>query len=79
MQLSEKYMDGVGFHSARLFGMVKPEVDALSPENVLMFAVGPLAGTLYPGNTRLTVTAKSPLTDAFGSANVGGLCGGEMQ
>ena len=79
LEFAEKYLGGIGFNAARLFDLVKPGVDALSPENVIMFGVGPLAGTLYPGNTRLTVTAKSPLTDIFGSTNVGGSFGAEMK
>jgi aldehyde:ferredoxin oxidoreductase len=78
-EFAEKYLGGIGFNAARLFDLMKPCVEALSPENVLMFGVGPLAGTIYPGSARLTVTAKSPLTDIFGSANIGGFSGAEMK
>lgn len=78
-EFAEKYLGGIGFNAARLFDLVKPGADALSPENVIMFGVGPLAGTLYPGNTRLTGTAKSPLTDIFGSTNCGGFFGAELK
>jgi len=79
LEFARKYLGGKGFNSARLFDLLSPGVDALSPENVIMFAVGPLAGTLYPGNTRLTVTAKSPLTDIFGDTNIGGSVGAELK
>jgi len=69
---ARKYLGASGFNSAKLFELVKPEVDALSPENVLMFGVGTLIGTLVPCSARLTVTAKSPLTDIFGDSNMGG-------
>jgi aldehyde:ferredoxin oxidoreductase len=78
-EFAEKYIGGIGFNAVKLFDLVRPKIDALSPENVMIFGVGPLAGTLYPGNTRLTVTAKSPLTDVFGSANIGGFFGAEMK
>lgn len=78
-EFAEKYLGGIGFNTARLLDLVKPKVDALSAENVIIFGIGPLAGTLYPGNTRLTITAKSPLTDIFGSANVGGHFGAELK
>lgn len=78
-EFAEKYLGGIGFNAVRLFDLVSPNVDALSPDNVIIFGVGPLAGTLYPGSTRLTVTAKSPLTDAFGSANIGGFFGAELK
>ncbi|MBI4285129.1 MAG: aldehyde ferredoxin oxidoreductase family protein [Chloroflexi bacterium] len=78
-EFAEKFIGGMGFNAARLFERVKPGVDALSPENVILFGIGPLTGTLYPGNTRLTVTAKSPLTDVFGATNIGGFIGGELR
>ncbi len=78
-EFAEKYLGGKGFNSARLFDLVSPGVDGLSPENVIMFAVGPLAGTLYPGNIRMTITAKSPLTDIFGDSNIGGFVGPELK
>ena len=43
------YLGASGFNSAKLFELVKPEVEALSPQNVLMFGVGTLAGTMAPG------------------------------
>ncbi len=49
-----------------------PEIDALAPENLLIFATGPLTGTRWPSCGRLEVIAKSPLTDAYGDANAGG-------
>jgi aldehyde:ferredoxin oxidoreductase len=49
-----------------------PKVDALSPENMLAFAVSPLVGLPFTGNARLTVTAKSPYTDAIGDSQSGG-------
>jgi len=76
---ARKYLGGSGFNSAKLFELVKPETDALSPNNVLMFGIGTLSGTLAPGSARLTVTAKSPLTDVFGDANMGGFWSTEVK
>ena len=69
---AREYLGGSGFNSARLFELLQPGVEPLSRENVLMFGVGTLTGTLAPGSARLTVTAKSPLTDIFGDSNMGG-------
>ena len=69
---ARKYLGASGFNSARLFDLVTPSVDALSPENVLLFGAGTLSGTLTPCSARLTVTAKSPLTNIFGDSNMGG-------
>ena len=69
---ARSYLGGSGFNATKLFNMVKKGMDALSPENVVMFGTGPLVGTLAPCNSRLAVTGKSPLTDIFGDANMGG-------
>ncbi len=76
---ASKYLGASGFNSARLFDLVKAEMDALSPENVLMVGVGPLSGTLAPGSARMTVAAKSPLTDIFGDSNAGGFFASELK
>ena len=49
-----------------------PKVDALSPDNMLSFAVSPLVGLPFTGNSRLCVNAKSPLTGAIGDSQSGG-------
>ena len=79
LDFARKYLGASGFNSIKLFELVGPEVDALSPENVLMFGAGPLSGTLAPGSARLTVTAKSPRTDIFGDSNMGGFFATEMK
>ena len=51
---------------------VPPLADPLGAENKLVFAVGPLAGTLAPQLGRISVGAKSPLTLGIKEANAGG-------
>jgi aldehyde:ferredoxin oxidoreductase len=58
---------------------MKPGVDALSPDNVLIFAMGVLTGTPLSGASRHAVGAKSPLTGGFGEAEVGGYWGAELK
>jgi aldehyde:ferredoxin oxidoreductase len=53
--------------------------DPLGAENVLVFAMGVLTGTPLSGASRHAVGAKSPLTDAFGEAEVGGFWGAELK
>ncbi|MBI2132169.1 MAG: aldehyde ferredoxin oxidoreductase family protein [Candidatus Tectomicrobia bacterium] len=48
------------------------EVDALSPENVIAFAVGPYTDTAVPSASRACIAAKSPLTDLFFDSTFGG-------
>ena len=53
--------------------------DPLGPENNLIFAMGVLQGTNFPGAGRHGVAAKSPLTGAIGSAEAGGWWGHEFK
>ena len=41
------------------------KVDPLSPENRLIFAVGPFQGVKFPGNGKWSVITKGPLTGTF--------------
>jgi aldehyde:ferredoxin oxidoreductase len=63
----------------RLYNEMGSDVDPLSPENTLLFATGPLVGTLFPTASRLNVSAKSPLTGILGDSNVGGHFAPEMK
>jgi aldehyde:ferredoxin oxidoreductase len=53
--------------------------DSLGPENRLIFAMGPLAGTFAPGSGRYTIVAKSPATGGFGEAYTGGFVAHELK
>ena len=71
-ELRRNYLGGRGLNSRTLFDELKPGINPLGPDNVLMVAVGPLNGTAAPASSRWTVTAKSPLTDGLGDGNGGG-------
>src|SRR3989449_1239499 len=58
---------------------LQPGADPLGPENLLIFAMGVLTGTPLSGASRHAVGAKSPLTNAFGEAEVGGFWGAELK
>ena len=45
---------------------------ALGPENVLVFAGGPMTGVAVGGSGRNAVGAKAPLTGGYGEADAGG-------
>lgn len=51
---------------------MKPGIDPLSEENMLVFTVSALTGLPISGISRLTVTAKSPLTGTVGDSQSGG-------
>ncbi|MBN1180051.1 MAG: aldehyde ferredoxin oxidoreductase family protein [Anaerolineae bacterium] len=77
--LFEAYLGGNGFGTRMLWDHVGPQVDPLSPEALLIFATGPLCGTLVPNGSRVEVIAKSPLTGIYGDANSGGFFGPELK
>jgi aldehyde:ferredoxin oxidoreductase len=73
------YLGGRGINSRVLYDNVGSEIDALSPENVLIFGTGTVVGTVAPSAGRITVTAKSPLTGILGDGNSGGHFSAEMK
>jgi aldehyde:ferredoxin oxidoreductase len=58
---------------------VKAGTDPLGPENKLIFAPGPFTGTTVPCSSRITVTGKSPLTNAVGMGLSGGFFPAELK
>jgi len=78
-ELIRGFIGGRGFNSKRLFEEIPYGLDPLSPENKLMFATGPLVGTMFPTACRFNVSAKSPLTGILGDSNAGGHFAAEMK
>lgn len=78
-QLAYSYIGGRGINSRLIYDLVDPKIDPLSPENVLIFGVGPLVGTMAPACSRFTVSAKSPLTYTLGDTNAGGHFAAELK
>jgi aldehyde:ferredoxin oxidoreductase len=74
-----KYLGGAGFIAYYLWKELKPGVDALSPDNKLIFALGPVSGLLVPGAARNCIGAKSPLTGGIAKAEVGGFWMAELK
>jgi aldehyde:ferredoxin oxidoreductase len=74
-----RYMGGWNIIGDVLLKEVPPGVDPLGPENVLIFAPGLLTGLPISGASRSAVGAKSPLTGAFGAAEVGGNWGAQFK
>ena len=74
-----RYFGGRGFISYYLLRELKPGTDPLSSENKLVFAAGVVTGAPVGGSGRNSVGAKSPLTGAYGDAEVGGYWGAELK
>jgi aldehyde:ferredoxin oxidoreductase len=67
-----RYMGGWNIIADVLLREVPAKADPLGPKNKLVAAPGVLTGLPFPGSSRMAFGAKSPLTGAFGAAEVGG-------
>jgi aldehyde:ferredoxin oxidoreductase len=74
-----RYFGGRGFIAHTLVTEMKPQADALGPDNVLVFATGVFTGAPIGGSGRHSVGAKGPLTGAYADAEVGGYWGAELK
>jgi len=74
-----RYIGGWGFILYYLFKEMPADADPLGPENVLVFATGPVTGAPISGSGRHAVGAKSPLTGGFGASEAGGFWGAELK
>lgn len=70
---------GRAANSKRLFEELDPNCDPLGPENMLIFGIGPLTGSILPASAYFTISAKSPLTGILGDSAAGGQFGAEMK
>jgi len=73
------YPGGKALAGYILLNEMPANVDPLSPENVLVIANGLLTGAPVSTATRYIVSAKSPLTNAYGESEAGGFWGPELK
>ncbi|MEZ5534344.1 MAG: aldehyde ferredoxin oxidoreductase family protein [Thiolinea sp.] len=79
MDWAQDYLGQRGLGSKYLLEEMDPAVDALSPENKLIFATGPLTGTMASTGGRYSVVTKGALTGAIACSNSGGKFGAELK
>ncbi|MGQ9648046.1 MAG: aldehyde ferredoxin oxidoreductase family protein [Thermodesulfobacteriota bacterium] len=78
-ELASKCIGGKGFAARILYDRLPQGCDPFDSENIMVFAAGPLTGTLVPGSGRCIVSTKSPATGLWLDANCGGAFGPEMK
>ena len=71
-ELIKELIGGKGIGTHYLMQEVGPEVEPLSPENKLIFVVGPMGGTTMLGSNRYALYFASPLTGGYGECYSGG-------
>ncbi len=78
-QWAQQYLGARGLATKYLWEGMDPATDAMAPENMLIFATGPLTGTMASTGGRYTVVTKGPLTNAIACSNSGGKFGAELK
>jgi len=79
MQWAQEYLGERGLATKYLMEGMDPRADAMSPENMLIFATGPLTGTMSSTSGRFAVVTKGPLTNAIACSNSGGKFGASLK
>lgn len=78
-KFAREFIGGMGFSCKILYDEVGTDIDPFSPDNIVIFANGPLTGTLAPCSGRTEITTKSPLTGSIGTGNTGGVWGATLK
>ena len=68
----ERFVGGRFISTKIMLDELKPGIDPLSPDNILIVMTSPLTGTNAPSTSRYDISAKSPQTGAIGHSNSGG-------
>jgi aldehyde:ferredoxin oxidoreductase len=78
-EMIHRFLGGAGFTTSIIYNEVPPLTPPLSPDNKVVFAIGPVTGTPWFGSSRWVVAGKSPLTGIWGEGDAGGFWGAELK
>jgi len=78
-EILRRFMGGVGYAAKLLYDEIPVGIDPLSSGNKVVFATGPLTGTIAPGSGSTEVCFKSPLTGIWCESRAGGEWGGALK
>ncbi len=76
---ARRFIGGRGINAWIMLNEVSPEIDPFDPENLLIYGVGALVGTLAPFACRVSIETKNAFGGGMGSANCGGHFGAELK
>ena len=79
MNWAQQYIGERGLATKYLYEIMDPKADPMGADNVLIFATGPLTGTMASTSGRYAVVTKGPLTGAIACSNSGGKFGAELK
>lgn len=73
------YLGGSAMGTYYLYKNTPAHADPLGPQNTLAFMISPTTGVSISGQSRMNVTAKSPLSGLIGDSQVGGFFPAELK
>ena len=77
---ARKFVGGSGLGAYYYYKFMEQKVvEALSPDNILIFFTGPLTGLPTACASRFSICSRSPLTNIWGEANSGGKFGLQLK
>ncbi len=76
---AKEYIGGRGLGARYLYDLLKPGVDPLSPDNVIIMMTGPFTGTGIYACQKYEWVTKSPLTNMYLCSNTGGRLGDRLK
>lgn len=76
---TELYLGGLGTNAKIMWDRVGPDVEPFSPDNLLIFSTGLLAGTPAISANRTMITSISPQTQFMAYSMMGGFFASEMK
>lgn len=79
IHILKSFIGGRGLGVKLYYDAIDPNIEPLSPENILVFATGPLTGTAAPMSGRHVMVSKSPLTGTIFDSSSGGFFGKELK
>ncbi|MEM2915212.1 MAG: aldehyde ferredoxin oxidoreductase N-terminal domain-containing protein, partial [Candidatus Bathyarchaeia archaeon] len=79
IEKARNFLGGKGLAARILYDEIKPGIDPLNPDNVIMFATGPLTGLPIPGAVKVIVATKSPLTGTWCDSAASGFWGPQLK
>jgi len=74
-QILLNYLGGRGLGVKLFTDLIPKGINPLSKENLLIFSVGPVTGSVVPTSGRFSLVTKSPLTNTIFHSNSGGYWG----
>jgi aldehyde:ferredoxin oxidoreductase len=75
----KRWVGGVGFGAHYLWEEVPASVNWSDPDNIMVWASGPLAGSGMYGAGTINITAKGPMTNLAGSSQANGFFGAYLK